>query len=371
MTGATILETIKDFTAAAIAERDSTQTGAVAPSDAWRVGAQFFNYVRQLDAEELRFIRRHTFHFTGDIYQRYIFGSASDRADLLEAANSCFARLPGFRLGETEIGIGYDSDLGRISSDLIRYVSVLADLVDSGSLNDVGKKHVLEIGGGYGGLARAVLAYSSDCSYTICDLEETLFCSAVYLSNLIGAERVHLVEGTLKTKDLQEGHVFLIPQSRLDRIEAEFDLALNQQSMQEMNTGQIDRYCDFMRWHVLRFYSRNLPNLAAVTVTSDFLSQFKLVKDLNAYLREKFPRVLWIGPAETNQVGDAYMERLVFACGSTEAPTAADFEALRTEAFRLRSELARATARYDAIVSSRSWRLTRPLRAFPTLFRTR
>ena len=280
-------------------------------SDAWQLGTSLSAYLRQLDEHELRHLRRHTFHFTGDNYQRYLFGNVADRDLIVEQMNAVFARLPGFILDEGEYGIGYETELGRISFDLIRYLSVLADLVDSGALNRADRKPLLEIGGGYGGLARTILAFAPSCSYVICDLEEMLFCSAVYLTNMHGPERIHLVENGIDAVALEPGHFYLVPQINLERLHGKFSLVINQQSMQEMEQGQVERYCDFMKENASQFYSRNLSSLDSLT---PFLSHFKLVRTLNEYFKQRFP-VIWVGSEQTAGVGDANLERLLLRCG--------------------------------------------------------
>jgi putative sugar O-methyltransferase len=305
-----LLEEIKQFVRDAVERRE--HSGAEGAADVWRFGTSLTSYLRQLDERELRFLRRHTFHFTGDNYQRYLFGNNSDRDGIAAAARFHFNRLPGFSIDEGENGIGYETDFGLISFDLIRYISVVADLVESGALKADDQKVLLEIGGGYGGLARTALAYAPACSYVICDLEEMLFCSAVYLSNQCGAERVHLVADDLGASQLVSGHFYLLPQSNLEQLRGRFALALNQQSMQEMTQDQVERYCDFLADHATMFYSRNYPSLSAIGGV-DFLSKFSTVKDLNAFLRQRF-ELIWSGPKETAEFGDAWLERLLLRC---------------------------------------------------------
>lgn len=300
----------KEFVEAAIRRRDSESLPGA--SDVWRLSVTIFAYLRQLDDHELKFLRRHTFHFTGDNYQRYLFGNKDDKGSILGQMKEALARLPGFAIGEAEHGIGYETPYGLVSSDLVRYVSVVADLAESGAIDKTDRKILLEIGGGYGGLARTTLMYAPSCSYIVCDLEETLFCSAVYLTNAFGAERVHLVDGGIDTATMQPGHFYVLPQIDLERISGRIDIAMNQQSMQEMERRQVDRYCDFFGRQVGQFYSRNYPSLDSIENVS-FLSDFNLVKDLNELLKSRFP-VVWRRAPEPSGVGDDRLERLVLRC---------------------------------------------------------
>lgn len=284
-------------------------------SDVWQLGIELISYVRQLDEHELKYLRRHTYHFTGDNYQRYLFGTRADLARLLEQRRALLDRLPRLELDEGPNGIGYDTEFGRISADLIRYLSGLSDLVASGALRPTDRKAVLEIGGGYGGLARTTLSFAPGCAYVICDLEEMLFFSAVYLSSMFGAERVHLVEGGIDREALESGHFYLVPQIDIERLCGRFELALNQSSMQEMETRQVERYCDFLGSHAEFFYSRNLTSTAETHV-ADFLDRFDLVKQLNEKLRRRFT-LLWTGRPGKVDVADEnqpHVERMLLRC---------------------------------------------------------
>src|SRR5215475_4626083 len=121
-----MLDDIKRFVERAIQERDAVTDARRKASDSWRLGIHLTAYIRQLDEFELKSLRRHTFHFTGDNYQRYFYGSNSDRDGLLQQAETTFARLPSFSVDETSSGIGYDGPHGRMSFDLLRYVTVVA-----------------------------------------------------------------------------------------------------------------------------------------------------------------------------------------------------------------------------------------------------
>jgi hypothetical protein len=357
-----MLDNIKRFVDRAIQERDASTDPKRKASDIWQFGIDVIGYVRQLDEAELKFLRRHTFHFTGDNYQRYSYGSTGDRNGLLEQTETAFGRLPGFSVEETSSGIGYDGPRGRISFDLLRYVTVLADLVEAGCLSPVDRKDILEIGGGYGGLARTVLAYSPGCSYTLCDLEETLFYSAVYLKNMIGEDRIHLVEDTLVDSQLTPGHFFLVPQARLDRIRARFDLTLNQQSMQEMTEAQVARYFEFMSGHSTLFYSRNYPSHDSIA-NADFVGGHNLVRGLNDFIRNSFPTVVWSGPKETGTVGDAWLERIIVRCDDDPAVFSSVRSRHEVAIREMGEKLTAAEVRLNEILKSRSWRITAPLRA--------
>jgi hypothetical protein len=102
-------------------------------------------------------------------------------------------------------------------------------------------------------------------------------------------DKVHLTRGEPGDLDaLQPGHVYLLPQSRADTLERlRFDLALNQQSMQEMNAPQVARYCEILEKCAARFYSCNRRSHGAGVVASK-----GLIPDLHAYLAGRFT-IVW------------------------------------------------------------------------------
>ncbi|HCV34531.1 MAG TPA: hypothetical protein DGF10_07665 [Acidimicrobiaceae bacterium] len=111
-------------------------------------------------------------------------------------------------------------------------------------------KTVLEIGGGYGGLAHQVAHCLGDSldRYVIVDLPEVLLFSASYLSIHNGPENVFLYDPTNPSStvdQLQTGpaRFTLVPNFRLDLVGGfPIDLALNIASFQEMTAVQVDNY---------------------------------------------------------------------------------------------------------------------------------
>jgi SAM-dependent methyltransferase len=285
----------------------------VRPSAYWEDFCGYFRYVFALPEEELRRIRLHTYHLTSDGYQRYYFAERGLRDLLVRGQRHFLDRIgPGFSLEEGENGIGVDGPDGRVSHDLLRYLGVLVDLVESKQLTRETTGTVLEIGGGYGGLARAVCAYAPRIAYVISDLEETLFFSATYLRNELGAQRVHLVDDELSTRELREGHVYLTAQSRLEGLrDLRFDLAINQQSMQEMTRSQVERYCAFLGGRAAALYSCNLPG------HGELAREKQTVLDLDRLIESIFPRVSWRStpPDKRERFGDNTLERAVHVCG--------------------------------------------------------
>jgi len=202
-------------------------------------------YVRTLPGEELERIRFHTYFMTSDTAMRYLYAQTL-KPLLIPVYDQLAAELSDFRPTEMANGFGFETLDGKvITSDLLRYMLVLRDLYKGDALSRTEPMTILEIGGGFGGLARLVLLFNENVSYVLCDLEEIMFFQAVYLTQSFGPERVHLLEGSEDARiELQPGHVYFMPQHRSERLRSlAFDLAVNQMGLEEMTVDQVEYYC--------------------------------------------------------------------------------------------------------------------------------
>ena len=92
-------------------------------------------------------------------------------------------------LNEPADGIGFSYENGRfVNIDVLRYQRVVNPLYRRGILSDLSspepqqRNSILEIGGGYGGIAHHLSNILGNVVYVIVDLPETLLFSAAYLS---------------------------------------------------------------------------------------------------------------------------------------------------------------------------------------------
>lgn len=77
--------------------------------------------------------------------------------------------------------IRYYKEIGYMCPSTLRYIKVLSDLIEKfGDLND---KDICEIGIGYGGQARIIMAMFKPGSYTFVDLDSVLLLAKKYLSH--------------------------------------------------------------------------------------------------------------------------------------------------------------------------------------------
>ena len=120
-------------------------------------------------------------------------------------------------------------------------------------------ERVIEVGGGYGGLARIFKIMSPDTSYIMVDLPESLFFAQVFLSmNFPDAKILYIDED--KKVDLDRFNFILIPIQFYHTVFGEkFDIAINTGSLQEMPDVAVKFWMDFIQnlIKVKMFYSFN------------------------------------------------------------------------------------------------------------------
>jgi hypothetical protein len=225
------------------------------PSHYWTDFTSYFDYIGELSPHSLAKLRLHTYHLTGDNYQTYYFGN---RRGFLGFYGSWLATdgLPAQHvLSEPEDGIGFRLEDGRfVSADIARFQRSVATLSRRGILDELTRgaspPRVIEIGGGYGGLALHLSRIFQTSRYFLVDLPETLVFSASYLILQAPAKRLYLYDpgDPLDAENLTGFDFVLLPDYRLDALTGfEFDLAINVASMQEMRVDQVERYLDFIR----------------------------------------------------------------------------------------------------------------------------
>lgn len=300
---------VREFVLRTIATRSELRAERM-PSMYWTDFAKNFRYVYDLSPTELLRIRYHTYHLTSDSYLTYYFADDSYRELLAKGYRFILEGADLVPVEEGTNGIGVKTGNGRISHDLLRYLGAIGDIKRAGLLR-TGHNVVLEIGGGYGGLARALLIQAPDTSYVICDLEETLFFSAIFLGNLIGTEKVHLVDANLSNEELCPGHVYIVPQSRIELLDAmRANYALSQQSLQEMTLSQVLFYLQWLTNHADSLYSCNIDSHGNLALDKG------LVTRLTQIMSDSLGDPIWEGatPDSDCRFGDNHLPRAVYQC---------------------------------------------------------
>ncbi len=125
-----------------------------------------------------------------------------------------------------------------VNEDTASYQERVTLLHHAGVLDRLpARPRVLEIGGGYGALAAALLSALPGCEYWICDLPESLLFSGLYLS-LVNHRSICLASDDVD----KVARINLLPNYFFDRLRRPFDLVINTLSMSEMSEHQISRY---------------------------------------------------------------------------------------------------------------------------------
>ena len=243
-----------------VAERESTTKAdrTSKPSRYWEDFCGFFDYVIDLPPRAFAKLRLHTYHLTGDNYQTYYFGNRSSFLDYwgpwLDHGGEK-PLPPSHVISEPDNGIGFRLEDGRlVSQDTARFQRSIRTLSLEGLVGERASGEdplrVVEIGAGYGGMALHVARIVGNCRYVIIDLPETLLFSAAYLTLQAPESRLYLYRpgdrDVLETA--REFDFVLVPNYRLaDLRNAEFDLAINVASLQEMRVEQVEEYLEFLR----------------------------------------------------------------------------------------------------------------------------
>jgi putative sugar O-methyltransferase len=281
---------IKTFLKKCLERRnDASLPDSLRPSGYWEYFIAHFAYVPLLSNEELKRIRYHTYHLTGDYYVAYTHQPEASFAPLHREYQTLVDETGGYLAGEEEGGFGHEIGGAKVTIDTVRYMQVLADLLRTGVLERSTPVRIMEIGGGYGGLARSMMNFNPRAAYVICDLEETQFFQAVHLANNFGFNAVELCEDGITAETvLEPGRFYLLPQRCADTIPPDsIDIVINQQSLQEMTADQIQRYVDVIKRASRFFYSCNSQHNDAVA------TKMQIVKRLQELIDGQFHRIVW------------------------------------------------------------------------------
>jgi SAM-dependent methyltransferase len=202
-------------------------------------------------------LRLHTYHLTNDSSVWYEFSAQEfvTKTGVQELTRGIPRDLV---LYEPPLGIGCRLDDGRLMSyDSVRYQKTVNTLYRQGILDALRtparRSTILEIGGGYGGLAHHLSRILGNTTYIIVDLPEVLLFSASFLTMLNGTKKIYLYNQAdfssfIDSSDARSYDFIFIPNYCLEALRGwNFDLVLNMHSFQEMSEDQVTAYLDFIR----------------------------------------------------------------------------------------------------------------------------
>ncbi|MCB1190623.1 MAG: putative sugar O-methyltransferase [Leptospiraceae bacterium] len=161
---------------------------------------------------------------------------------------------PPIKFGE----VGWQIDSVLVNHDTVAYRERLAIMYDCGLLNSKQPQSlfnktnptIIEIGGGYGGLAYYIAKTIPEVNYVIVDLPESLLYSSIYLS-LLFPDRDNQIMNRSNLEELVKqkrglGGFKFIPNyewKNLVLLGCKADLVINTLSMSEMTEEQVRNYC--------------------------------------------------------------------------------------------------------------------------------
>jgi len=134
-----------------------------------------------------------------------------------------------------------DGTFVKSGSDYLHYYAVAISRLVRGT---VGKKVVMELGGGYGGMAYYLARDNTDCTYVDFDLPENMALTAYYLLKALPDKKVLLYgEGELDKTALDQYDIVIMPNYEIMKMPTgSVDLAFNSYSLAEMSPEAISQY---------------------------------------------------------------------------------------------------------------------------------
>ena len=119
------------------------------------------------------------------------------------------------------------------------YATIISRLIRGG-----GRKSVMELGGGYGGMAYYLMRDNSDITFIDFDLPENLALASFYLMSAFPDKKIALFgEVDLLAEDLKQFDAVMMPNFEIDRIsDGSVDLVFNSYSLAEMDSETIANY---------------------------------------------------------------------------------------------------------------------------------
>lgn len=271
------------------------------PSKLWQGGCERFRYLFDLPEQHFDLLRLHTHYVDGEVYHEFL---NRDTKNLLEDAWKNLAKQVDKKyllsapqcLGE----FGYHFDGHFVNNGILRFQQVMNTLVSNGVISYLqGKKtrkYILEIGGGYGGLAYHLCKILDDVTFIIIDLPETLLFSGAYLSLAQSKQSVYIYDEVFQERlnnQFKDCGYALLPNYVTDSLNnMKFDIVINTVSFQEMNAEQLDKYLDLISGTLTGvLYSLNedsVPhNPQSVNITEALSKRF-IIKEITNHHRLQY-----------------------------------------------------------------------------------
>jgi hypothetical protein len=260
-------------------KQDLGLSKTASPSQLWSEVLTAYSYLINLSEEDFKKIRFHTELISGELIGSYWhpypphdpeefargLGYQDLLMDLPEAYWISEPPIPGL---PKLVGVEYKGLV--INRTVARHQIAIANFYHVGVLQSLleaeQKQVVVEVGGGFGGLAHHLSKIlDQQVTYILVDLPEMLLFQGAFLAVNNPEKSIYIYDETTFTpefilRDLSTFHYALIPNFALNKLAVlqKIALMINMQSFQEMTAAQVQDYVEFGANRITHcFYSDN------------------------------------------------------------------------------------------------------------------
>ena len=254
------------------------ETASLTPM--WSELMSVFSYIMNLSSEDFRNIRFHTSLISGPPISIYWYPypqpDPEAEAEKLGYIRAIRGVPEKYWIGEPAtpsiprpLGVNYRGRI--INPNIARFQEYVSTLYHAGALSFVAeakqKQLIVEVGGGYGGLAHSLgTILEKQATYIIIDLPEMFLFQGAYLAVNNPEKAIYVYDNETFNSEFLVHDIYnydfaLIPNFALDKLRVIQEIAflINSQSFQEMSEKQVQEYLDFARERVTYcIYSDNV-----------------------------------------------------------------------------------------------------------------
>ncbi|UBF25411.1 putative sugar O-methyltransferase [Kovacikia minuta CCNUW1] len=295
------------------------QSETAIPSDFWVEILSVYRYLMNLSADDFRNIRFHTELVTGELIGSYWhphplidpeeFAFSLGYQDLLsDLPEAYWISEPPTPYLPKLMGVEYQGLV--INRTVARHQIAIANMYHVGLLKTLlesrQKQLIVEVGGGFGGLAHQLGNILGDrATYLIIDLPEMALFQVPFLAVNNPEKSIYIYDAETFTPDFLRNGIYdydfvFVPNYALNQLKVleEIGVMINMQSFQEMTATQVREYVEFGTKRIQHyFYSDNADhhphNLSNLVSVSQILEEYLDLYPSQAYYEQLFQGTNW------------------------------------------------------------------------------
>lgn len=199
-------------------------------------------------------------------------------------------------LHEYNLGIPLLNDIEYITSaNNIHILYHLTKFLKETKTNAQNFNSVVEVGGGYGAMAKIFKQINKSSTYIIIDLPIFSYIQAVYLKTIFGDDKIHIVHG--KDIYIKKGYINLIPLDKNNLVEINKSIgdtslfistwALSESNLAMQNYIKESRY--FNSQYLLLAYQKSVEAFAFAENVKDVSKMYDIVYDKETeYIKDNY-----------------------------------------------------------------------------------